>query len=97
VANQIYFTDGEFYQCVTATNAGETPTTHPAKWRRIQIPKQFRRVLAKLTFANLLEIDGQKDKALVEMNAAQTLLDDLVRDEAAKQRWRERPIVRGHC
>jgi hypothetical protein len=93
VADQAYF-NGDFYQCVAATNPGETPATHPAKWRKIQIPKEWRRVLARLTYANLLEIDGQKDKALVEKARGQEMLDDLVRDEANKDKWRDRPNVR---
>lgn len=93
MAEQAYF-NGEFYQCVTATNAGETPLTHPQKWRRIQIPKEWRRVLARLTYAQLLEIDGQKDKALVESARAKELLEDMVRDEANKEKWRNRPNVR---
>ena len=67
--NQAYY-NGEFYQCVTATNAGESPATHPAKWRKISMLKDWRWPLAKLTYANLLELDGQKDKATAERTVA---------------------------
>ena len=96
MANQIYFTDGEFYQCATATSAGESPTTKPTKWRRIQIPKRFREVLGELTYARLLEMDGQLDKASVVRNRAlkgDGGLDDLVRREVNAERHRNRPEV----
>lgn len=96
MAKQAYF-NGNFYQCATATNAGETPLTHPAKWRLVRIPKEWRRVLARLTYANLLEIDGQKDKAKAEIQDAQVELEELVRKEANRQHRRERPAVKGYC
>jgi hypothetical protein len=60
--NQCYF-NGDFYQCATATNAGESPATAPAKWRRVNIPQDWRWFLTQLTYAHLLELDGQTDKA----------------------------------
>jgi hypothetical protein len=82
--NQIYF-NGDFWQCVTATTAGESPTSAAAKWRKLRIPKEWRRVLAKLTFANLLELDGQTDKAKIHRDTGEALLDDLVRQAAAQE------------
>ena len=82
--NQAYF-NGDFWQCVTATNPGESPATAPAKWRRIAIPKTWRQVLAKLAYANLLELDGQTDKAGIHRTAGESKLDDLVRDAANRE------------
>jgi len=31
----VSFTDNQIYKCITDTNAGETPVTHPAKWQII--------------------------------------------------------------
>jgi hypothetical protein len=96
VADQCYF-NGNFYQCVTATNAGESPDSAPAKWSQVQIPARWRWVLARLTYANLLELDGQKDKANAErMNALQDDrrgLDMMIRTEASRERFLERPKV----
>lgn len=94
--NQCYH-NGEFWQCVTGTSAGESPTTAPAKWRRIQIPKEWRWVLARLTYAHLLEMDGQKDKAQAERaqatGAERIGLEFLMRREAQRQFHGERADV----
>lgn len=91
--NQSYY-NGDFWQCVTDTNAGESPDTAPAKWRRIQIPREWRRVLAKLTFANLLELDGQTDKANLHRSAGESMLEDLVREAAMQENDRRSGSVR---
>lgn len=97
MADQCYF-NGNFYQCATATTAGESPATAPSKWRMVQIPKEWRDVLARLTYANLLELDGQKEKAEAERAGAETMerngLQELVRRAANKEQWRERPNVK---
>lgn len=96
--DQCYF-NGNYYQCVTATNAGESPATHPAKWRQIQLPKAWRWALAQLTYAELLKMDGQNDKALFardEATGAQDVgVEDLIRKEANREAHRlSRPDVR---
>lgn len=92
--DQCYF-NGNFYQCRTATVAGESPLNAPAKWSQIAIPKDWRWVLARLTYANLLELDGQKDKAMAERALAvsdeRRGLDFMVRREANRERHLERP------
>ncbi len=93
MANQCYF-NGDFYQCATATSAGESPSTAPAKWRRIQIPKRFRRVLARLTYGHLLELDGQKDKSMAELNSARDDLASLVQEALSAEHSLDRPEVR---
>ncbi len=96
MSDQAYF-NGEYYQCATATSAGESPTTTPAKWRRIQIPKDWRLTLARLTYGHLLELDGQKDKSRMELGAAREMLDEKVRLPANKENWRNRPNVQTRC
>ena len=91
--NQCYH-NGNFYQCVEATSGpAQSPTTALDKWSQIEIPKAWRLVLARFTFAELLEIDGQKDKAKVERDEAQEDLNKLVRVEANREGWRQRPNV----
>lgn len=91
MSNQCYF-NGDFYQCVTATTAGESPTTAPAKWRKVKLPSKWRWVLAQLTYAHLLRLDGQTDKANVERNVATARdrvgLDELIRQEANEEQQR---------
>ena len=97
MADQCYH-NGDFYQCITATAAGESPTTTPASWARVRIPRKFRWVLAQLTYAHLLELDGQLDKALVVREralAAQRIgLDALIRAEYGEEANRTRPHVK---
>lgn len=98
MSNQCYH-NGDFWQCDTATTAGESPTTTPASWRKIKLPSKWRWVLARLTYAGLLELDGQTDKA----NAARSVaygregvgLDDLVRQEANEEERCNRRYQRG--
>lgn len=97
--DQCYFTDGDFYQCATSTNAAESPATHPAKWRKIRIPSKWRYALAQLAYSNLLRLDSQHDKAAVERNAAYGRdvigLDDLKRAEAQVDEQKRRESVTG--
>ena len=92
MADQIYFTDGDFYQCVTVTSPGETPTTAPSKWRKIRLLAKWRWALAQLTYARLLSVDGQTDKAQIETRRAYAQdghgLDDLMRAEAHEEEKR---------
>lgn len=86
--NQCYF-NGDFYQCDTATTAGQSPATHDSLWRKIKLPSKWRWVLAQLTYAHLLRLDGQTDKANVERSIAygrdRTGLDDIIRQEANEE------------
>ena len=95
--DQCYF-KGNFYQCAVNTAPGESPATTPGSWRRVQIPARFRWVLAKLTYAGLLEVDGQKDKATAERQTAmqddRRGLDLMIRAEANTETFLERPTVR---
>lgn len=98
MSNQCYH-NGDFWQCVTATNAGESPTTHPAKWRKLKLPGKWRWVLAQLTYAALLVMDGQNDKANVARSVAygrdRTGLDELIRAEANEEQKSNRCGQRG--
>ena len=99
MANQCYF-NGNFYQAAAATTAGQSPTTNPASWSMIQIPEQWRWVLARMTYANLLETDGQTDKAAAVRLDARTNeyrgLDRLIREAANAEIFLGRPSVQQH-
>ena len=97
MADQCYF-NGEFYQCTTPTAAGESPDTAPQKWSRVQVPARWRWMLSRLTYAHLLELDGQTEKSITQRNVAITDerrgLDAVTRVEANREGFLERPSVR---
>lgn len=97
MADQFYF-NGNFYQTKIESWPGETPLTNPEKFSLVQIPARWRWLLAKLTYANLLELDGQKDKAIAERASAigdeRNGLDWLIRVAANKEGFLERPKLR---
>lgn len=86
--NQVYY-NGDFWQCVMDTNAGDSPAATPEKWVKIRIPGKWRFALARLTYANLLRIDGQNDKAAAESSIAygrdRVGVDELIRAEANEE------------
>jgi len=94
--SQCYF-NGNFYQAKATTTAGKSPATNPELWSLVKIPARFRWLLTKLTYANLLEIDGQKDKANDEragaINDERRGLDILIRSEANREGRLERPAI----
>ena len=97
MADQVYY-NGDFYQVKTATAEGENPTNASAKFSKVQIPARWRWILSKLTYANLLEADGQKDKAMAEraiaMGDERRGLDYIIREAANREGFLERPHVR---
>lgn len=96
--NQCYF-NGDFWQCVADTNPGDSPTTTPEKWVKLKLLGKWRWVLAQLTYANLLRLDGQNDKAAIEKSIGYGRdgvgLDDLVRAEANEENKGNRCGQRG--
>jgi hypothetical protein len=97
VSDQCYF-NGEFYQATQATAAGQSPATAPGKWSRVQIPARWRWLLSRLTYAHMLELDGQTEKSSVHrnvgMNDERRGLVSVTRVEANREGFLERPSVR---
>lgn len=62
VGDQVYFSSatvrGNFYDCVTATSAGESPSSAAAKWTKVEIPAQFETYLTHGAAADYLMPDG---------------------------------------
>lgn len=60
--DQVYFSGGSlrgnFYDCLAATAAGESPLTTPAKWSLVEIPFTFRGVLIHGAAADYARPDG---------------------------------------
>lgn len=71
---QIYFQSGaargNFYDCVTATTAGESPLTAAAKWSLVEIPFTFRGYLIHGAAEDYLRPNGELSVADREGRAA---------------------------
>lgn len=75
---------GNFYTCLDATSLGQSPTTHPAKWQKINIPYIFGHYCAWGAAANWLVSEGQLQEAAgLDSKAAQML--SVETDKIARQ------------
>jgi hypothetical protein len=85
VDDQIYFTDtagnGNYYKCVVATTAGQSPSTTPASWSLIPLYTPFLQYCIYRTFADWLLSDGQQDKATGMLGLAEAKLADAVENQ----------------
>ena len=72
VGAQIYYTittagasygTSDYYYCLVATTAGQSPETNPTSWSKIQLPEILFSYLVWQTYGDWLEQDGQADKA----------------------------------
>ena len=89
-SSQVYF-EGDFWNCIATSTAGQSPTAKPAQWSRISIPSTWRTVLAQYALARLLEGDGNSDKAVIVRAKADSMLNDM-RETVAHSRGR-RPTL----
>lgn len=71
-----YFSDN-FYLCLSAATAGQTPATHPNLWALQQIPVEFQRYLEQGTYADWLPSDGQNDRRQAESKIADQYLGEV--------------------
>lgn len=77
------FLDGECYECVTAATAGQSPQASPTKWSKIEFPYVLKHAVADFVFAELLEEDGQSDRAERRRSKAEeTLATEWTKSEA---------------
>lgn len=70
-ADQMYFSDGDYYQCLSATSAGESPTTHPTKWQRLDYPTWLRGPVAQYVYGEMLKAGGNRQTGNLEQAAAE--------------------------
>lgn len=82
VNDQIYFTNsssqGNYYKCVAATSAGESPSTAPSKWQVIPLYTVFFQYCIYRAYADWLLSDGQMDKGDRAMRMAEQKLADSI-------------------
>lgn len=69
---------GNFYNCLEATTAGQSPSTHPAKWQIVQIPYIFASYAARGAFADWLKSELQLEAAQVAEAEAQNTLTEAI-------------------
>jgi hypothetical protein len=62
MATQCYF-GSDFYEAVSDTVAGESPTTTPGKWQRLAIPADFKTAIALMAAAALLDSQGKPEQS----------------------------------
>jgi len=78
MASQVYWVDGDgagdFYECVSAASAGQSPGTHPAKWVKLEIPHFLRAAIVELASGQLQQVDGQSDKRTAANRGAEAAL-----------------------
>lgn len=89
VGDQMLWTDGDLYDCVTATNAGETPVTHAAKWSLVYLPPSLRQAVCLAAAADFQATRNEKDAARLDKMAGEMLdkeLDKLLRQQGQMRR-----------
>ena len=69
---------GNFYNCLEATTAGQTPSTHPAKWQIVTIPYLFSSYAARGSYSDWLRSELQIEAAQVAEAEAERVLADTV-------------------
>lgn len=77
--------DGDFWLCKSATAAGQSPTTTPAKWTKQEIPAAFRRYLVTASVAKILPGEGKTDLARAVVKEAEAIGLELVARHSATE------------
>lgn len=86
VNDQILFTNSagvmDFWKCVVATTAGQSPDTNPNSWQVLQVPDFLFQYVVYASYADYLRMDSQMDKA----KEADALADaELVRQQTRQE------------
>lgn len=91
--DQVYFEDsnnvGNFYEAGSSANdptAGQSPSSHAAKWTKVELPKIFQPFLIQIAFAGHLKANGQLDAGTVEEIKAREFLAKEVEQLTSIQR-----------
>jgi hypothetical protein len=78
--------EGDFWECVTATTAGQDPEDTPAKWERIAFPEWLALPVGQAAYADWLRQDGNPEVAALEAAEAQNLLFKEIHRDGPAQR-----------
>ncbi len=80
VGDQIYYAsgsdsyEGDYWECLVATSAGESPQTTAASWLRLEVPAAFTETIAYGAAADLYRAAGKTDLAPYLEDKAETAL-----------------------
>ena len=66
---------GDFYECLEATTAAQSPFTHPAKWLKKEIPYIFGTFVSRGMFSDWLRSELQMEASQIAEQEAQGMLD----------------------
>jgi hypothetical protein len=75
--DRVYFAP-EVWECVETTTAGQSPTTHAAKWRALAMPHRLARAIKAGARAMLLGALGQEEKEAGREPGFDVLLEEQV-------------------
>jgi len=76
VGDVIYFGTLDWYKCIDATSAGQSPTTHAAKWTKQEVAYDLSKFTEYRCYVDWLMADGQHSTAEQMMNFADRFLLD---------------------
>lgn len=97
VNDQVYYSSatlaGNFYNCVTATSAGDSPDSAASKWSLVEIPEIFHEYLATHIYAHWLVQNGQVEKAAAVAADATELLAEQANSLTSAQQQSPRLTV----
>lgn len=91
MASQCYY-DGDFWAATEDVSAGETPSAS-SKWRRLEIPAQFERVLILSAVSQVEMHRGQHEKSSLVVQQAAEALDLAIVEEARTHSRSHQPQV----
>tara|TARA_R110000868_G_scaffold366441_1_gene629346 strand:- start:4135 stop:5376 length:1242 start_codon:yes stop_codon:yes gene_type:complete len=91
IDDQILFEDSDgitnFWKCIVATSAGQSPDSMASSWELIEIPEVFFNYAVYAAYADWLRMDGQTDKAMSADALAQRKMDDESDKQERQQGW----------
>ena len=66
---------GDFWECIEATTAGQSPATHPAKWSKKEIPYIFGTYVSRGMYADWMRSELQVEASQIAEAEAQAMLE----------------------
>lgn len=78
--------EGDFWTCLSATTASQTPESAPTKWERIEYPAWLRSPVAQAAYADWVRQDGNPEVARLEDAEANRLLLKAIHNDGPAQR-----------
>lgn len=87
---------GNFYNCIVATTAGQSPQTTPGSWSLVEIPKSFAEYLARGVVSDYWRSEGDYERAAAAEGDASAAIDRLIDLQSRQQGQVQRLNVLGY-